>query len=200
MSQHNNLTQNRKIKEMQQIDGLKTFNFGITALKSCTFAGACAEFCYAKKGTYIWSNVKPAFERRLEATKRDNFVDLMIEEIVKKKADRIRIHDSGDFYSFKYLCKWIIIAKHLPNVQFYAYTKSIPFIQLLKYSTYSIPDNLKLIQSYGGLRDYMIDKNKPHAVIFDSRQELLDAGYLDASKDDTIAAKVGNIKIGLVKH
>ena len=180
---------------MQQIDGLKTFNFGITALKSCPWAGECAKFCYAQKGAYIWSNVKPAFERRLDATKRDDFVDVMITEIRKKKANRIRIHDSGDFYSFKYFKKWMEIAKKCPDVLFYAYTKSLPIVNLtIK------PINLKIIQSYGGKLDHLIDTSKPHAVIFDSKQDLLDAGYLDASKDDTIAAKIGNIKIGLVKH
>ena len=189
------LTQNKKIKAMQQIDGLKTFNFGITALKSCPWAGECAKFCYAQKGAYIWSNVKPAFERRLDATKRDDFVDLMITEIRKKKANRIRIHDSGDFYSFEYFKKWVEIAKKCPDVLFYAYTKSLPVVNLTVK-----PINLKIIQSYGGKLDHLIDTSKPHAVIFDSKQELLDAGYLDASKDDTVAAKIGNIKIGLVKH
>ena len=190
------LTQNKKIKAMQQVDSLKTFNFGITALKSCPWAGECAKFCYAQKGAYIWSNVKPAFERRLEATKRDDFVDLMIKEIRKKKANRIRIHDSGDFYSFEYYWKWVNIAKALPDVLFYAYTKSIPVIRIKHVK----PINLKIIQSYGGKLDHLIDTSKPHAVIFDSKQDLLDAGYLDASKDDTIAAKIGNIKIGLIKH
>ena len=29
----------------------------------------CVKFCYAKKGAYIWSNVKPAFEKRMNLQK-----------------------------------------------------------------------------------------------------------------------------------
>ena len=51
----------------------------------------------------------------------------MNEEIRKKKATHVRVHDSGDFYSPKYLNKWVDIATQNKDVIFYAYTKSIKF-------------------------------------------------------------------------
>ena len=99
------LTQNSKLKKTSKLNNVRVFNFGIPAQDTCIWAGECKKFCYASKGAYIWSNVKPAFERRLEATKQDNFPQLMIAEITKKKATHVRIHDSGDFYSREYIQK-----------------------------------------------------------------------------------------------
>ena len=113
----NLLTQNSKLKRTSKELGIRVFNFGIPAYKSasgkltCPMADACVKFCYAKKGAYIWSNVKPAFERRYQLTKLESFVELMGDEIKRKKPDYVRVHDSGDYYSRKYLAKWIEIAR-----------------------------------------------------------------------------------------
>lgn len=115
----NLLTQNSKLKKTSKLTGHRVFNFGIPAYRSasgkltCPFAGECVKFCYAQKGAYSWSNVKPAFEKRYELTKTDDFVNEMNKEIAKKKPDYVRVHDSGDYYSKAYLDKWIEIAIHL---------------------------------------------------------------------------------------
>ena len=121
------LTRNSKIKKSEK----RTFNFGIPAYKSasgmftCPNAGACAKGCYALAGAYRFSNVAQAFERRLAVTQSNEFIDLMLKEIDANRAERIRIHDSGDFYSEEYLQRWLTIMRARPNVEFYAYTKMI---------------------------------------------------------------------------
>ena len=132
----NLLTQNSKLKRTSKELGLRVFNFGIPAYKSasgkltCPFADECVKFCYAKKGAYVWSNVQPAFEKRYQLSKTDDFVYSMIDEIIKKKPDYIRVHDSGDYYSKAYLDKWLMIASVNPNVKFYSYTNCV---EMLKY-------------------------------------------------------------------
>ena len=107
----NLLTQNSKLKKTSKALGVRVFNFGIPAYKSasgkltCPFADECVKFCYAKKGAYIWSNVQPAFEKRYQLSKTDDFIHSMIDEIMKKKPDYVRVHDSGDYYSKAYLTK-----------------------------------------------------------------------------------------------
>lgn len=200
----NLLTQNTKLKNTSKTMGKRVFNFGITAYKSmtgkliCPFAKDCVKFCYAQKGAYIWGNVKPAFEKRYELTKTDNFINLMNDEIKKKKVDFLRIHDSGDFYSKAYIQKWFTIANYNPNVKFYAYTKSFILFQGL-----TIPNNLDIIFSEGGKHDNLIDtKLHRHARIFDNKQELIKQGYIDASKNDLLATKFFNNsnKVGLIFH
>lgn len=189
------LTQNSKLKLTSKSTGLKVFNFGIPAQSTCLWAGECKKFCYASKGAYIWGNVKPAFQRRLEVTKRDDFPQVMITEIVKRKADVIRIHDSGDFYSREYLHKWFKVMESLPNIKFYAYSKSLPLFKGEK-----LPANFTLIKSEGGKRDDLIDPSiDRHARIFKTEAELIASGYANASKNDLIA--IGdNPKIGLIAH
>jgi hypothetical protein len=198
------LTQNTKLKSTSKEMNKRVFNFGITAYKSmtgkliCPFAKDCIKFCYAQKGAYSWSNVKPAFEKRYEITKTDNFINLMNSEIKKKKVDFLRIHDSGDFYSKAYIQKWFKIANDNPNVKFYAYTKSFILFQGL-----TIPDNLDIIFSEGGKHDKLINtKIDRHARIFDNKNDLIKNGYIDASKNDLMATKFFNKsnKVGLIFH
>jgi hypothetical protein len=189
------LTQNSKLKKTSKTTGLRVFNFGIPAQDTCLWAGDCKKYCYASKGAYIWSNVKPAFERRLDATKQDNFPQVMIAEIIKRKASVIRIHDSGDFYSREYLMKWFKIMEALPSVIFYAYSKSLPLLKGEK-----LPANFTLIKSEGGKRDDLIDPSVDrHARIFKTEAELIAEGYANASENDLIAIG-SNPKIGLLAH
>lgn len=189
------LTQNSKLKKTSKLNNVRVFNFGIPAQDTCIWAGECKKFCYASKGAYIWSNVKPAFERRLEATKQNNFPQLMIAEITKKKATHVRIHDSGDFYSREYVQKWFKVMDSMPNVTFYAYSKSLPLFDGVK-----LPANFVLIKSEGGKRDDLINPSiDRHARIFKTVDELLAAGYANASENDLVA--IGNNKnVGLVAH
>lgn len=189
------LTQNSKLKKTSQLNGLRVFNFGIPAQSTCLWADKCKAYCYASKGAYIWGNVKPAFERRLEVTKRDDFPQIMMAEITRRKADVIRIHDSGDFYSREYLHKWIKVMESMPQVKFYAYSKSLPLFDGVK-----LPDNFTLIKSEGGKRDDLIDAaHDRHARIFETEAELIAAGYANASENDLIATG-SNPKIGLLSH
>lgn len=189
------LTQNSKLKKTSKETGLRVYNFGIPAQDTCLWAGDCKKYCYASKGAYIWSNVKPAFERRLDATKQNNFPELMIAEILKLNASVIRIHDSGDFYSREYLHKWFKVMDSLPHIKFYAYSKSLPLFKGER-----LPDNFTLIKSIGGKRDDLIDiTSDRHARIFKTESELIANGYANASNNDLIAIG-NNLKIGLLSH
>jgi len=97
------ITQNTKLKKTSNVIGQRVFNFGIPAFqdsegkRTCPFAGACAKFCYAQKGAYVWSNVSPAFQHRYLATQCDSFVDKMIAELKKKKGEMLRVPYSREF-------------------------------------------------------------------------------------------------------
>ena len=201
----NLLTQNSKLKKTSKHFDKRVFNFGIPAYKSasgkttCPFADKCVKFCYAKKGAYIWSNVKPAFEKRYQLTKTDQFVDAMDADIKKKKADYVRVHDSGDYYSPTYLQKWLTIALKNPAVRFYSYTNSIQFIKDLE----TIPANFDFIFSDSGKQVDLIDKSTDrHTKIFKSLEQLQQAKYTDASNFDLYATKwySNTNNVGLIIH
>jgi len=199
----NLLTQNAKMKKTSKENSAKIFNFSIPAYKTrsgkitCPFADSCVKYCYAQKGNYTrFPKIQELMEEKYKISKTNNFITLMNEEIKKKKATHIRIHDSGDFYSIAYLKKWVDIAKANKDVIFYAYTKSIKFfIDGLK-----LPKNLKIIFSEGSKIDNLIDENKHrHARIFKSKELLQAAGYIDASNND-LKAITSNKRVGLVYH
>ena len=200
----NLLTQNSKLKKTSKALGVRVFNFGIPAYKSasgkltCPFADECVKFCYARKGAYIWGNVKPAFEKRYELSKTDQFVGAMYNEIVKKKPDYVRVHDSGDYYSKAYLKKWIDIALLFPEVKFYSYTNSVLMLKAA-----DLPSNFDIIFSDSGKqRNHINAIHDRHTKIFKSEADLEQAGYANASKVDLYATKWFNNtnKVGLVFH
>ena len=200
----NLLTQNSKLKKTSKSLGLRVFNFGIPAYKSasgkltCPLADACVKFCYARKGAYIWSNVQPAFEKRYQLSKTDDFVNKMNQEIIKKKPDYVRVHDSGDYYSKAYLQKWLDIAMHNPSVRFYSYTNMVAMFQKT-----DLPENYDVIFSDSGKQKHLIRTSKDrYTNIFTSEQKLNRAGFVNASKIDLYATKWfnKNNKIGLIFH
>ena len=199
----NLLTQNSKLKKTSKENNKRIFNFSIPAHKTksgqvvCPFAKACLKYCYAQKGNYTrFPIVQELMEQKYTITKQDNFSNLMTQEIKDKRADVVRLHDSGDFYSVKYLKKWVEIAQENKHIIFYAYTKSVPFFK----KGIEIPKNLKVIFSEGSKKDYLIDTKKDrHARIFNSLEDLTAGGYIDASTND-LNALTDNKKVGLVIH
>lgn len=198
------LTRNGKMKKSS---GDKTWNFTLPAYRSktgmvtCPLAGVCATGCYAQQGTYIWSNISQAYERNLAFTLQSDFVDKMTAEIQAKRGPlKIRIHDSGDFYSLEYLKKWLAIARQNPTVKFYAYTKAVAMVKWAK-SQGLMSHNFTVIYSYGGKSDHLINPQiDRHSMVFNNVRELLAQNYVDGTEDDNIAASHESNKIGLVYH
>ena len=206
------LTQNGKMKKSSQ-NGITVVNWTIpafqssTGLRTCPNAGLCAKGCYARSGTYRFSNVAKAHEAKLALTQTDTFVSEMIAEInrwLSKKSTtslKVRIHDAGDFYSVEYLDKWLQIMQAFQTdtrVSFYAYTKQV---EMFKSLTQAIPSNFRLIFSFGGRQDALIDiENDFHSRVFESIQALEAAGYQNGTDDDMVAAMDSCPKVGLVYH
>lgn len=201
------LSQNSKLKKSGDASSV-AFNFGIPAFisktgeKTCPNAGVCASGCFAKSGAYLFSNVAKKFEERFEATKSQDFevllqadLDLIKNRYLGKKDILIRIHDSGDFYSQDYLMKWLDIMQSNPDIDFYAYTKQVSMLKTAPH----LP-NFKVIFSFGGKQDHLIDVTKDrHSVVFETNESLVAEGYSNASLNDLVAIGL-NHRIGLVFH
>jgi hypothetical protein len=180
----------------------KIVSFNLIPILHCPMAGACRDFCYATVGQQAFRSGVLRRARAYLATIQPNFVERMQTEIdraIKRGTRAVRIHDSGDFYSFEYMQQWFEIARRNPGVRFYAYTKMITFVKSA-YKQGIVPANFRLIQSLGGVADSRIDSELPHARIFASHDELIAAGYTDASESDLPAAIGDSNLIGLVIH
>lgn len=199
----NYLTQNRK---MEKMSGRPTFNWAIpsnqtiSGIKTCPNAATCAKGCYAVTGLYRLPRNQRILKERFNLSLSNKFVQVMTDEIKRRRILRLRIHDSGDFYSKEYLEKWLKIARENPGVEFYTYTKMISLLK--KYKTGGqIPANFKVVYSFGGTEDHLIDqKHDLHSEVFISKEELIDNGYEDAHNDDAIVLRSTSNKIGLIHH
>lgn len=178
-------------------------SFNLPQGSTCPFAGGCLKFCYAAKGNYRFTHVKKKYIKNYELSLHDNFINI-VNDSIKALPNVLfyRIHSSGDFYSKKYVLKWVEIATQNPKKVFYAYTKSI---QLFK--NIVLPDNFIVIQSLGTKNDKKyIDYSKPYAKIFDTLSELetaVESGkFIDSHINDlnAIKAAIKNKNVALLKH
>lgn len=192
---------------------------------TCPNAGVCARVCYARFGTYRFSNVKQRHmenllyvlddlygweaqmkaeltRRKFRATKKPHDLicepkDYWLRNWIQRGGKAVRIHDAGDFFSDDYLCAWIRIAQATPDVLFYAYTKEIERIK----RHVVFPINLRFIYSFGGQQDDLIDVDTDrHADVFPTLEALEQAGYVDQENSDLLAVCLPTNKIGIVAN
>lgn len=95
------------------------FNLPTGVAPWCNCAG-----CYAKKAERIYPSVLKFRKRNYVASLRDDFVPRMAKLIKRSKAGLVRVHESGDFYSQEYADKWDSINTLIPEIPFFAYSKS----------------------------------------------------------------------------
>lgn len=175
------------------------FSFG-NGQNTCPAALSCRGVCYAKQGRYIMAGVKNARLHNLTFFLNSGpvgFIAAAVHDLTRLCAKRynvVRIHDSGDFFSQEYLNAWKVIARSLPKVIFYAYTKSL-HLNIDE----NCPPNLRIVQSLGGKHDALLFRDRSHARIFTTDADRIAAGYVDGNVSD-IPAIEGQIKIGLVYH
>jgi hypothetical protein len=185
---------NSKLNKTSAKAGFRVIGFGLPAVDTCPGAAACKSVCFATQGTYRFKGVRAVRAANWEASQNDTFVQDMIAAIRRRRSrNTVRVHDSGDFYSQEYLDSWFTIARTLPHVRFYAYTKSLHLNFAGK------PDNFMIVQSLGGKYDKLVDLTRPHARIFATHEARIAAGYVDGNETD-IPAILGETRIGLVYH
>ena len=143
---------NKKLVPNQDV---KFLIWNLPSRITCPYATEhCKALCYAVKAETAYPNCKPSRLRHLEQSRRADFVKRMIfsisaylEKPSYKRAKKIivRIHESGDFYNYRYLCKWYEIAEHFTSdkrIVFMAYTKSVEYIDILAQDKIYKPKNM----------------------------------------------------------
>lgn len=143
-------------------------------VNTCPGAGACKEICYARKGSYVQYKAVA-----LNQTKTLNFIMNDFEGYInqikrelnsatsKSKGKKVvlRFNDSGDMISEKYMKMTVEIAKEMPDVLFYAYTKSISIAKSLNF-----PDNYVMNYSMLGKEDKKISPEDKQSVIVEPQK------------------------------
>ena len=206
-----------KVKRINDWYGkpVKVYAFSLPAGYSCPQALICKSYanketgkitdgkettirCYAASDEAKSPNARRARWYNFDILKGLDFEEIYSELFYSfpSDADIVRIHVGGDFFNQKYFDAWVHLAMNKPNVTFYAYTKSLPY---WVNTSFSIPENLKLIASRGGRADSLINQyNLREAVIVLSLEEA-DMEGLDIDHTEQIAIE-GNDNFALLIH
>jgi hypothetical protein len=100
--------------------------------------------------------------------------------VLPKDCKAVRIHAAGDFFNQAYFDMWIEIANENPDVEFWAYTKSLKYwVNRIN----DIPANLVLTASAGGRNDELIDQYKLKHVQVVKDEKLAPAELVDTNDD-----------------
>lgn len=132
----------------------------------------------------------------LKGKSREEMATLIYESI-PEDVYKIRIHESGDFFSEAYFLAWCDVARAVGSkVTFYAYTKSL---NTWVRNQEQIPENLVLTASRGGQFDELIDEHGLNQceVVF-SEDEAKDK-ELEIDHDDSHAIN-GDTHFALLLH
>ncbi len=149
------------LKKVSKEINPETGKVDITRGKNAEFDcyAANAEFQYVGTRLNRWHNFDllrfAAEEGGVEAQTKlilDSLEWFLSEKKKYGKIKTIRIHESGDFYNLKYLDAWMGAAKARPDLHFYAYTKSIPYVEQ-RLEQYEDLPNFAITLSEGGRYD-----------------------------------------------
>lgn len=150
---------NSKIRKLYKVRELRAilrerrvYSFDISAGVTCPGAKDCKAYvvqnadgslslredaktlfrCYAASGEVLF---KPTFKMRrrnfqhIVASQNVAGIVSLFQHCMPDNLGILRLHSSGDFFSYNYFRAMVIIAELYPLVRFYAYTKSLHFVE-----------------------------------------------------------------------
>lgn len=100
--------------------------------------------CYAKEGSYLWTNTLAAMARHLEAIKDPRFVEAAVFLIGRLKNSHFRWLDSGDLQSLDMLEKIVAIAEQLEEITFWLPTRERKIVREFEDAGGVFPKNLRV--------------------------------------------------------
>lgn len=195
---------NAKLVQLEKLTGKKVFTISTLAGVGCPYADKCnsravetpagmrildgpnTEFrCFSASQEVLFPTVYRARKHNRELilacqNKLPALVNLL-QSSIPKKAGIVRLHVSGDFFTQNHYDAWMEVARRMPHVVFYGYTKCLPFY-VKRYEFH--PDNFRMTPSMGGKRDDLIHRFNLHYARVVKDQNEADALGLPVDHTD----------------
>lgn len=164
-------TKLRKLANRIGVNKKHVYSLDLPAGYSCPFAlkcksqvvsgkikdgRSCEVRCYAASQEAMFPKTHTLRQHNfhlIKQAKYKNRIKELIQKSLPKNAKVVRYHTAGDFFSMNYFRAAVEVAKENPHIVFYCYTKNIPALIKLQND---IPDNFRIVASYGGKRDDLI--------------------------------------------
>ena len=127
---------------------IPTFNLPTSV---CSKDLPCQVGCYAKKGTFLYPNVKKSHGDNLEMflknkeTLQSDIINFLNHKLITYKY--FRWFSSGDIVNYSFLLMMVEIAKKCKKTKFLCFTKKYSIVNLYLDLGHEIPKNLKIVFS-----------------------------------------------------
>jgi len=221
------LTQNRELRPHL------IWNWSIPALSvklddgrrisTCPSAGICARYCYARNGTYLFSNVLAAHTRnlRLVIDETDRWEEIMLAELREPRFTKRRLPRFVPIDDDVMLDDWMgaWIDRGSPAIRIHdsgdffedwyldrwiSIAEKNPDLLFYAYTkeirmmlAANLPENFRWLASTGGTQDDLIDDSMRHAEVFPDQEKMIASGYIDQSANDLLCVILPTKKIGI---
>jgi hypothetical protein len=193
----------------------------------CPNAGACAKFCYARNGTYLFPKVRGKHLRNLLLVRDDpKWTEAIAEELAHKRFDpKGIIREIPGLDSVEHLSQevqeWILSGGAAVRIHdsgdFFSreylqgwidLADRFPYILFYAYTKEvtmleetDLPPNFLTCYSMGGKEDRLIDKDTMrHADVFPDLETLEEAGYVSQDASDLLCVLLPTTRIGIPQN
>jgi hypothetical protein len=113
----------------------------ITGSKLWSVPGTVCFNCYARKGRYMFRNVREALERRFQSLHDPDWTSSMAYLIKERKMEFFRWHDSGDLQGVWHLSQIAQVAALTPDCSHWLPTRETRIVKSYL-DHHTLPDNL----------------------------------------------------------
>lgn len=192
-------------------------------ISTCPSAGICARLCYARSGTFMFSNVLAAHTRNLQRViddparwRADMTSELSEHRFTRSRPPRslpIARHDIADDWlrqwadtgmpairihdSGDFFARWYL-AEWLRIAEAHPSLLFYAYTKEIEMLTDTVtPPNFRWLASTGGTQDHLITDSMRHADVFPDEQTLAAAGYQSQTACDLLAVLLPTTKVGI---
>lgn len=195
----------------------------------CPNAGACAKFCYARNGTYLFPQVRGKHLKNLELVRDDpNWPTAIMGELSAKKfRPRGTPRSVPGLPDTSHLSPWVqswltgggqavrihdsgdFFSQDYLNgwLKVARLTTDVLFyaytkqVQLIKDNEETFPENFLICYSMGGRQDNLLDLGADrHADVFPNLDAIVDAGYTSQHESDLLCVLLPTNRIGIPQN
>jgi hypothetical protein len=193
-------------------------------VSTCPSAGICARLCYARNGSYLFSNVLAAHTRNLSMVidRTDEWRTAMHQELSHSRFTRPRsprtLPISRDQIADDWLRTWADTGAPAIRIhdsgdffadwyldEWLSIAAAHPHLLFYAYtkeitmlrSISDLPKNFRWLASTGGTQDHLITDDLRHADVFPTDDALSAAGYISQDASDLLAVLLPTNRIGI---
>lgn len=147
------------------------YSINLPPVVTCRADAPCVKECYARKGNFVFRNVKQSHQNNLDEYK--NNPRMYFTQVISNTFNLrfFRWHASGDIVDAPYFAGMVDVANACKDTAYLCFTKKYEIVNEYINKNGALPENLRVIFSAWG--DWLPDNpyNIPVAYVFDKNKD-----------------------------